>query len=92
MKGDEDFENELKDFRKCILEPDTVGNGSFIGDKFLPVKFDQIRQLFIKDLKLFSNEFLKQENIPIFVDVIQPVNVGSDGSSQLPSVGSLEVL
>jgi hypothetical protein len=92
MKGNQDFENELKDFGKCIFEPDTVGNGSLIGDKFLPVKFDQIRQLLIQDLELFSNELLKQENVPVLVDVIQSVNVRSDSSSKLPSVSSFEVL
>ena len=56
------------------------------------MELNQISQLLIKNLKFFSNELLKQEDIPVLIDIIQPVNIGSDGSSQLPPVGSLEII
>lgn len=39
------------------------------------MKFNQITQLLIDDLELFSDKFLKQEDIPVLVDIIQSVDV-----------------
>jgi hypothetical protein len=51
------------------------------------MEFNKITEFFVDDFELFSDEFLKEENVSVFIDVIKSVNVGSDGSSELPSVG-----
>jgi len=50
------------------------------------MEFNKITEFFVDDFELFSDEFLKEENVSVFIDVIKSVNVGSDGSSELPSV------
>ena len=92
MKSNQNLKYKLKNFRQRILKPDTIGNWGLISNKFLPMKLNQISQLFIENLELFANELLKQEDIPVLVNIVEPVNVGSDGSTQLPSVSSFEIL
>lgn len=75
MQGDQYFQNEFKDFRQSILEPDTIGNRSLISNQLTPMKLYQITQLLIDDLELLPNKFLKQENISILIDIIQSVDV-----------------
>lgn len=58
-----------------------------ISDEFVSMEFNKITEFFVDDFELFSDEFLKEENVSVFIDVIKSVNVGSDGSSELPSVG-----
>ncbi len=92
MKSDQYLKDKFQYFWQCILEPDTIGDGCFISDEFIPVQLDKIIEFLIDDLELLSDKLFEQEDIPVLIDVIQSVDVGSDGSSQLPSVGWLETL
>jgi hypothetical protein len=56
------------------------------------MQLDQITQLLIQDFKLLANKLLKQENIAILIDIIQPVNIRANGPPQLPPVRSLQVV
>jgi len=53
------------------------------------MQFNQVIKLFIDDLKFFSDELFEQENISVFINIVEPVDVGSDCPSQLPSVCAL---
>lgn len=52
----------------------------------------QIAEFLVDDFELLPDELLKQEDVPIFVDVIQSVDVRPDSSSELPPVCRLETL
>ena len=91
MESNQDFQNKFKNFWQCILKPNTIWNGRLISNELIPVQLNQITELLIDDLELLANELFKQENIPVLIDVIQSVNVRTNGSSELPSVCGFEV-
>lgn len=67
-------------------------NGNFIIDAFVSVKENQVLELVVYYFKLFPNEFFEKENVSVFVDVEQSVDVGPDGSSDLPTIGVLQAI
>lgn len=89
MESDEYFEDEFQDFRKGVLEPDSVRDGGLVADEFVLVKVDQVAQLLVDDLELLPDKLLEQEDIPVLVYIIEPVDVRTDGPPQLPSVRCL---
>lgn len=90
--GDEDFEDHLKDLALCEFEPVTIGNDDFVVDQLVPVQVDQIFQLIVDDLELLPDELLKQEDISILVDVVKPVDVGTQCTPDLPTIRTLQAI
>ena len=92
LHGDEDLEDHLHDLADGKLEADAVGNHHLVVDALVPVQGDQVLQLVVYDLELFPDELLEQEDIAVFVHVVQPVYVRADGPPQLPPVRVLQAL
>jgi hypothetical protein len=81
MESDEDLNDKFDDFRECILEPNSIRNGSLISNEFLLMKVDKVSEFLIQDFELLANKLFKQKNIPILVYIIKPVNVRANGPS-----------
>lgn len=54
------------------------------------MQLDEVQQLSVDDGELLSDELLEEEDVPILVDVVEPVDVGAQGSADLPAVGLAE--
>ena len=87
---DENFKDHLNDLTDGKLEADSIRNGNFIIDTLVPVKRQKVFQLSIDLFELFSDEFFKEEDVSIKIDIEKSIDIGSDGSSDLPSVSVLQ--
>lgn len=56
------------------------------------MQLHQITHLLVDDLKLLPDKLLKQENIPVLIDVVQSVDIGAYRSSQLPPIRGFQAL
>lgn len=56
------------------------------------MQLNEITEFLVNNFELFSDKFLKKENVSVFVHIIKSVDVSSDGSSKLPSVGWFKTL
>jgi hypothetical protein len=92
LNSDEDLQDHLDDFTHSELEPNAVGDGNIIVDILVAVEQDQILQLVVYDLELLADELFEEEDVSVLVDVEEPVDVGSEGSSDLPTVGVLQTV
>ncbi len=92
LNSDEDLQDHLDDFTHSELEPNAVGDGNIIVDILVAVEQDQILQLVVYDLELLADELFEEEDVSVFVDVEETVDVGSEGSSDLPTVGVLQTV
>lgn len=50
------------------------------------MKNNQIFKFLIDNFKFFSDEFLKQKNVSILINIVKSVDISSDRSANLPSV------
>lgn len=53
------------------------------------MQFDQIVELAVDNRELVGDELLEHENVLVLVNVVESVDIGPEGPSQLPSVGLL---
>ena len=56
------------------------------------MELNQISQFFVKNIELFSNKFLKQEDIFIFIHIVEPINISTKSSSYLPFISCWQTL
>ena len=56
------------------------------------MKCNQIFELIVNDLKLFTNEFFKEENVSILVDVIETVDIGTQRATNLPAISAFQTI
>ena len=54
------------------------------------MEFNQVTKFGVDDIELLPDEFLKQEQIFLLVHIVETVHVGSESTTDLPSVGVLQ--
>ena len=53
------------------------------------MKSSQITEFLVDDIELFSDEFFKHEDVFVFINVVESIDIGPKRSPHLPSVGIL---
>ena len=89
VQTDQNLKDVHNDFRLGEAEPDTVFNFEFFGQHFASVKFDEVVEFAVDDGELVGDELFEHEDVFVFVDVVESVDVGTQSPSDLPSVGLL---
>jgi hypothetical protein len=56
------------------------------------MKSSEIAEFLVDNIELFSDEFFKHEDIFVFVNVVQTIDIGTKSSSHLPSVSCSQTL
>lgn len=92
LDGYEDLQDHLKHLALGKLITYAVGDDDLVVDQLVPVEVDQVVELVVDDLELLPDELLEEEDVPVLVDVVEPVQVGPQGAPDLPPVGVLEAL
>lgn len=54
------------------------------------MQLDEVQQLSVDDGELLADELFEEEDVSILVDVVEPVDIGTQGSADLPAVGLAE--
>lgn len=88
VEGDQNFNDKHHYLRNRIFESNAILNLQIYFDGFVLVQADKIIQLCVYDIELFSNEFFEKENIFLFIYIVQTIDVRTQGSTNLPSVGA----
>lgn len=90
MKGHKYLNNKKHNFRNCEFESYTIFYDKINAHRLIFMQNNKIVKLSINYVKLFSNKFLKQENIFLFVYIIKTIYIRTKCSPNLPSVSCLE--
>lgn len=92
MQGDEDLDDQQDDLRLRKDKPNAVFDLQVLGQHLAPVQLDEVQQFSVDDGELLADELFEEEDVPVLVDVVEPVDVGTQSSADLPAVGLAESL
>jgi hypothetical protein len=56
------------------------------------VKSNQIFELIIDDLEFLTDEFFEEEDVSVFVDIVEAIDVSTQRAANLPPVGTLKAV
>ena len=86
MQTDENLKDVHDDLGLGKAEADTVFNFELFCQHFASVKFNEIVELSVDDGELIGYKLFEHEDIFVFMDVVESVDVGTEGPADLPSV------
>lgn len=86
MKSDKDFDDKQNDFWLSEHETNTILHLQVFSQHLASMQLDQVGQFSVYDSELISDEFFKEEDITVLVNIIEAVNIWTESSTQLPSV------
>lgn len=92
MQGDEDLDDQQDDLGLGEDKPNAVFDLQVLGQHLAPVQLDEVQQLSVDDGELLSDELFEEEDVSVLVDVVEPVDVGTQSAADLPAVGLTEPL
>ena len=75
MQTDKNLEDVHDDFGLGKAESDTIFDFELFGQHFTSVEFDEVIELTIDDGELVGDELFKHEDIFVFVNVVESVDV-----------------
>ena len=75
MQTDKNLEDVHDDFGLGKAEADTIFDFELFGQHFTSVEFDEVIELTIDDGELVGDELFKHEDIFVFVNVVESVDV-----------------
>lgn len=90
--GDKDLKDHLNNFTHSIFETYSIRDNYVIVDAFVAIKLDKIIELVVYDFELFADKLFKEEYVPVFIHIEEPVNIGPNGSAYLPPVSIFETV